>query len=58
VSYEKALKYKAEKNIDFFIETSAKTSHNVQEVFTMIARMLYRRHRGKILEKKDIVGKK
>jgi hypothetical protein len=29
VSVEKALKYKEEMNLDFYIETSAKTSHNV-----------------------------
>jgi hypothetical protein len=49
VTVEKAMKYAADKNIDFYIETSAKTSHNVQEAFTMIARMLYRKHRTKIV---------
>ena len=60
VSVEKALKYKADKNLDLFIETSAKTSQNVQECFTLIARMLYRKFREKIVKKKDLLldGKK
>ena len=48
VSVEKALAYKAEKGLDYFIETSAKTSYNVQEAFITVAKMLYRKHRDKI----------
>lgn len=42
-----------EKKLDFFIETSAKTSHNVQEVFVHAAKMLYRKHKTKIMLKKE-----
>jgi len=33
-----------DKGIDFFVETSAKTSENVEKVFTMAAKMLYKKH--------------
>ena len=56
VSVEKAQKYKAEKNLDMYLESSAKTSHNVEEVFTLTAKMLYKKFREKILEKKNFAG--
>jgi hypothetical protein len=39
--------------MDFFLETSAKTNHNVAEAFVTAAKMLYLKHKDKILENKD-----
>lgn len=39
-------------NIDFFFETSAKTSEGVQQTFIMASKMLYRRHLAKIRQAK------
>ena len=44
VSYEQGEKFKKEKGIEYFIETSAKTNENVQEAFIIAAKMLYMKH--------------
>lgn len=54
VSVEKALQYRSLHNLDLYIETSAKTSHNVEEAFTLVARMLYKKFRTKIAQKKNL----
>ena len=45
VSYEEALKFKDEKQILYFEETSAKTGINAKEVFTEAARILFNEHK-------------
>eukprot|EP00347_Sterkiella_histriomuscorum_P006173 403353782 len=52
VSYEDGLKFKNDKDIDIFIETSAKTGENVQEVFITAAKILYTQHKQKIQKSK------
>ena len=52
VSYEQGEKFKREKGIEFFIETSAKTNENVQEAFIVAAKMLYKKHQEKIQKAK------
>jgi GTPase SAR1 family protein len=44
VSTEQGERFRKENNIQFFIETSAKTDLNVRETFIMAAKMLYRKH--------------
>ena len=44
VSFEKGEKYMKEKNLDYFLETSAKTSENVENAFIMAAKMLFKKH--------------
>jgi hypothetical protein len=43
-----AEKFKTEKNLDFFVEASAKTGHNVENAFITIAKMLYKKNKSKI----------
>lgn len=52
VSYEQGEKFRREKGIEFFIETSAKTNQNVQETFVVAAKMLYKKHQEKIQQAK------
>ncbi|TNV76444.1 hypothetical protein FGO68_gene11259 [Halteria grandinella] len=52
VSREAGEKFAKENNIDFFFETSAKTSDGVQQTFIMASKMLYRRHLSKIRQAK------
>lgn len=42
-----------EKNLDYFLETSAKTGENVENAFIMAAKMLYKRHKEKIMKAKE-----
>jgi GTPase SAR1 family protein len=53
VSTEQGQRFQKENNIQFFIETSAKTSLNVQETFIMAAKMLYRKNLAKIKKSKE-----
>ena len=53
VSTEQGLRFQKENNIQFCIETSAKTSMNVKETFVMAAKMLYRKHQSKIKKAKE-----
>ena len=48
MSRAKAEKFKKERGIDYFIEVSAKTSDNVERLFMMAAKMLFKRHEKKI----------
>ena len=52
VSYEQAERFRKENGIEYFIETSAKTSENVQEAFIMAAKMLYKKHLNRIKKSK------
>ena len=42
INKEQAEKYKEEYDLDFFIETSAKTGMNAQEIFIEAAKALYK----------------
>jgi len=42
VNKEQAEKYKEDFELDYFIETSAKTGMNAQEIFVQAAKVLYR----------------
>lgn len=53
VSYAQGERFRQENNIQFFIETSAKTDLNVKETFIMAAKMLYRKHLSKIKKAKE-----
>ena len=53
VSYDQGEKFRRENNIQFFIETSAKTDTNVKETFIMSAKMLYKKHQSRIKQAKD-----
>ena len=53
VSTEQGERFRKENNIQFFIETSAKTDFNVRETFVMAAKMLYRKHLNKIRKAKE-----
>jgi GTPase SAR1 family protein len=44
VSLEKGLKFKEENNIDFFLETSAKSGFNIDEIFQKAAVLLYKEY--------------
>ena len=44
VKREDGEKFARDNNIDLFMETSAKTSENVQQTFIIAAKMLYRKH--------------
>ena len=58
VSKEEAERFVKENKIDLFMETSAKTSENVQQTFILASKMLYRRHLDKInLAKKNLQDK-
>ena len=48
VSRERAEKFKNEHNLDFFIETSAKSGDNIEKLFTMTAKMLYKQNYSRI----------
>jgi Ras-related protein Rab-2A len=53
VSTEQGERFRKDNNIQFFIETSAKTDLNVRETFIMAAKMLYRTHLSKIKKAKE-----
>ena len=44
VPKEKAMKYKEDFEFDFFMETSAKTGFNTQELFVEAAKLLYKEY--------------
>ena len=48
MSKEEAERFRKEKGINFFFETSAKTGENVEEIFTMAAKVLYDNFKDKI----------
>ena len=48
VSREEAERFARDNKIDLYIETSAKTSENVQHTFVQTTKMLYKRHLDKI----------
>jgi GTPase SAR1 family protein len=58
VSTEQGEHFKKDNGIQFFIETSAKTDMNVRETFIMAAKMLYRKHQGKIRKAKENLNAK
>ena len=53
ITKEEGEKFKEEKNLDKFIETSAKTGENAQEVLIEAAKLLYKDY----LKAKNILGK-
>jgi len=48
VTVERALKFKKEKNINFFFETSCKTGENVERIFVIAAKILFANFASKI----------
>ena len=58
MSTEKAEAFRARHNIPFFIETSAKTGENVEEIFTMASKLLYHNFKDKIAVMKEQADKK
>ena len=50
VSKEEADKFRKEKGIHFFFETSAKTGENVESIFIMASKMLYNNFKDKIAQ--------
>ena len=48
VSKEQGEKFAKENNIDYFVETSAKTSEGVQQTFIMATKMLFKKHQSRI----------
>ena len=50
VTPKQAEEFRVKHKIHFFIETSAKTGENVQDIFTMAAKMLYNNYKDKINE--------
>jgi hypothetical protein len=59
ISYEEGEKYKNSKSdIEMFIETSAKTGHNVEYAFTTAAKILYLKHRDKIKKARTVIAEK
>ena len=52
VSFEQGEKFRRDRGIEFFIETSAKTNENVQDSFIIAAKMLYKKHQERILKAK------
>ena len=53
VSTEAGERFAKDNNIQYFIETSAKTDMNVRETFIMAAKMLYKKHQSKIKKAKE-----
>ena len=53
VDKNEAEKYKEDYDLDFFIETSAKTGINAQEIFIQAAKILYRDYIAYNNEKKN-----
>ena len=53
VDKNEAEKYKEDYDLDFFIETSAKTGINAQEIFIQAAKILYRDYFAYNNEKKN-----
>lgn len=58
VSTDQGERFRKDNNIQFFIETSAKTDLNVRETFIMAAKMLYRKHLGKIRKARENIHAK
>ncbi len=53
VQREEAQQFKEDYELDYFIETSAKTGMNTQEIFIQAARLLYRDYIDYKKEKKE-----
>ena len=50
VSIRQAHDFKKKHNIPYFIETSAKTGENVENIFTMAAKMLHHNYKDRIAQ--------
>jgi small GTP-binding protein len=58
VTREQGERFAKENNIDFFMETSAKTSEGVQQTFIMASKMLFKKHQSRIKQAKQSLQKK
>ena len=50
VSMDRVEKFKREKNIKFYFETSAKTGENIENLFIIASKVLYHTFKDKVAE--------
>ena len=50
VSWEKAEQFRARHNISFFVESSAKSGENVEQIFSMASKLLYHSFKDRIVQ--------
>ena len=48
VTEEQAIEFKESNNLDFFLETSAKTNYNIEKLFSVAAQKLFVKYKAKI----------
>ena len=49
MTFEQGERFAKQNGIDYFIEASAKTNLNVEKLFLMASKMLYKKHYNRIL---------
>lgn len=56
VSRDKAMQFKEDKGIKFFIETSARTGENIEQLFVMASKFLFSYYKHKLGSLVSIFG--